>query len=395
MRAVTWQGVHDVRVEQVPDPVIQEPTDILIRVTSSGLCGSDLHLYEVLAPFMEPGDVLGHEPMGIVEEVGSDIHHLDVGDRVVVPFNISCGHCWMCSRQLYSQCETTQNTEHGTGASLLGYSKLYGQVPGGQAEYLRVPHGDFGPVKVPNGPPDDRFLFLSDVLPTAWQAVEYADVEQGGTLVVVGAGPIGDMAARIGLHRGLRVIVADRVPERLDRVEQRGAEVVDIDQLNGGGLGEEIRSRTAGRGADAVIDAVGMESHGSPTVKVAQKVVGLLPDAVAGPLSLKAGSDRLAALTSAFDAVRRGGTVSISGVYGGAVDPLPLMQIFDKQVQIRMGQANVRRWTDDILQLLEKDDDVLGVESFATHHVPLDEAPTAYETFQKKEDGAVKVVFRP
>jgi len=395
MRAVTWQGVHDVRVEQVPDPVIQEPTDILIRVTSSGLCGSDLHLYEVLAPFMEPGDVLGHEPMGIVEEVGSDIHHLDVGDRVVVPFNISCGHCWMCSRQLYSQCETTQNTEHGTGASLLGYSKLYGQVPGGQAEYLRVPHGDFGPVKVPNGPPDDRFLFLSDVLPTAWQAVEYADVEQGGTLVVVGAGPIGDMAARIGLHRGLRVIVADRVPERLDRVEQRGAEVVDIDQLNGGGLGEEIRSRTAGRGADAVIDAVGMESHGSPTVKVAQKVVGLLPDAVAGPLSLKAGSDRLAALTSAFDAVRRGGTVSISGVYGGAVDPLPLMQIFDKQVQIRMGQANVRRWTDDILRLLEKDDDVLGVESFATHHVPLDEAPTAYETFQKKEDGAVKVVFRP
>ena len=395
MRAVTWQGVHDVRVEQVPDPVIQEPTDILIRVTSSGLCGSDLHLYEVLAPFMEPGDVLGHEPMGIVEEVGSDIHHLDVGDRVVVPFNISCGHCWMCSRQLYSQCETTQNTEHGTGASLLGYSKLYGQVPGGQAEYLRVPHGDFGPVKVPNGPPDDRFLFLSDVLPTAWQAVEYADVEQGGTLVVVGAGPIGDMAARIGLHRGLRVIVADRVPERLDRVEQRGAEVVDIDQLNGGGLGEEIRSRTAGRGADAVIDAVGMESHGSPTVKVAQKVVGLLPDAVAGPLSLKAGSDRLAALTSAFDAVRRGGTVSISGVYGGAVDPLPLMQIFDKQVQIRMGQANVRRWTDDILQLLEKDDDVLGIESFATHHVPLDEAPTAYETFQKKEDGAVKVVFRP
>jgi len=395
MRAVTWQGVHDVRVEQVPDPVIQEPTDILIRVTSSGLCGSDLHLYEVLAPFMEPGDVLGHEPMGIVEEVGSDIHHLDVGDRVVVPFNISCGHCWMCSRQLYSQCETTQNTEHGTGASLLGYSKLYGQVPGGQAEYLRVPHGDFGPVKVPNGPPDDRFLFLSDVLPTAWQAVEYADVEQGGTLVVVGAGPIGDMAARIGLHRGLRVVVADRVPERLDRVEQRGAEVVDIDQLNGGGLGEEIRSRTAGRGADAVIDAVGMESHGSPTVKVAQKVVGLLPDAVAGPLSLKAGSDRLAALTSAFDAVRRGGTVSISGVYGGAVDPLPLMQIFDKQVQIRMGQANVRRWTDDILRLLEKDDDVLGVESFATHHVPLDEAPTAYETFQKKEDGAVKVVFRP
>jgi threonine dehydrogenase-like Zn-dependent dehydrogenase len=395
MKAVTWHGVHDVRVESVADPVIEKPDDIVIRVTSSGLCGSDLHLYEVLAPFMEPGDVLGHEPMGVVEEVGSDIHHLDIGDRVVVPFNISCGHCWMCSRQLYSQCETTQNKEHGTGASLFGYSKLYGQVPGGQAEYLRVPHADFGPVKVPNGPPDDRFLFLSDVLPTAWQAVEYADAEPESTLLVVGAGPIGDMAARIGLHRGLRVIVADRVDERLSRVEERGAEVVDIDQLGEGGLGEEIRSRTQGRGADAVIDAVGMESHGSPKVKVAQKAVGLLPDALAEPLSLKASTDRLTALLSAFDAVRRGGTVSISGVYGGAVDPLPLMDLFDKQVQIRMGQANVRRWTDDILRLLEKDDDVLGVESFATHHVPLDEAPQAYESFQKKDDGAVKVVFRP
>jgi threonine dehydrogenase-like Zn-dependent dehydrogenase len=397
MKALTWHGVHDVRVEQVPDPRIEQPTDIVIRVTSTGLCGSDLHLYEVLAPFMEPGDVLGHEPMGVVEEVGADVHHLDVGDRVVVPFNISCGHCWMCSRRLYSQCETTQNTEHGTGASLFGYSKLYGQVPGGQAEYLRVPHADFGPVKVPHGPPDDRYLYVSDVLPTAWQAVEYADVEDGGTLLVVGAGPIGDMSARIALHRGLRVIVADLVGERLDRAELRGAEVVDVTQLDGDGLGlgDEVRSRTAGRGADAVIDAVGMESHGSGRVKLAQKAVGLLPDAVAQPLSLKAGTDRLTALLSAFDAVRRGGTVSISGVYGGAVDPLPLMRIFDKQVQIRMGQANVRRWTDDILELLGRDDDVLGVEGFATHHVPLDEAPQAYETFQKKEDGAVKVVFRP
>jgi threonine dehydrogenase-like Zn-dependent dehydrogenase len=395
MRAVTWQGVHDIRVEQVPDPTIEQPNDIVIRVTSSGLCGSDLHLYEVLAPFMEPGDIVGHEPMGVVEEVGADIHHLDVGDRVVVPFNVSCGHCWMCSRHLYSQCETTQNTEHGTGASFLGYSKLYGQVPGGQAEYLRVPHADFGPVKVPHGPPDDRFLFMSDVLPTAWQAVEYADTEDGGTLLVVGAGPIGDMSARIALHRGLRVIVADRVPERLERVEQRGAEVIDIDQLGDEGFGEEVRSRTAGRGADAVIDAVGMEAHGAPGTKALHKLTGLLPDAVAEPLMLKAGVDRLPALLSAFDAVRRGGTVSISGVYGGAVDPLPLMELFDKQVQIRMGQANVRRWTDDILRLLEQDEDVLGVESFATHHVPLDEAPQAYETFQKKEDGAVKVVFRP
>lgn len=395
MRAVTWQGPKDIRVETVPDPTIQDPTDIVIRVTSSGLCGSDLHLYEVLAPFMEPGDVVGHEPMGVVEAVGSDIGHLDIGDRVVIPFNVSCGHCWMCERDLQSQCETTQNHEFGTGASLLGYSKMYGQVPGGQAEYLRVPHAGYGAVKVPHGPPDDRYLFLSDVLPTAWQAVEYADVPDGGTLLVVGAGPIGDMATRIALHRGLRVVTTDLVPERLQRVEGRGAEAVDVTGLDATGVGDLVRDRTDGRGADAVIDAVGMEAHGSGGVKAVQKLVGLLPDKVAEPLMLKAGIDRLAALDAAFDAVRRGGTVSISGVYGGAVDPMPLFQMFDKQVQVRMGQANVRRWSDDILALLNQDEDVLGVESFATHHLPLGEAPEAYEVFQKKEDGAVKVVFRP
>ncbi|MBJ7359451.1 alcohol dehydrogenase catalytic domain-containing protein [Nocardioides sp.] len=395
MKAVTWQGAKDIRVENVPDPVIEEPTDIVIRVTSSGLCGSDLHLYEVLAPFMEPGDVVGHEPMGIVEAVGAEVPHLDVGDRVVIPFNVSCGHCWMCERDLQSQCETTQNTEHGTGASLLGYSKLYGQVPGGQAEYLRVPHADYGAVKVSKERPDDRYLFLSDVLPTAWQAVEYADVPDGGTLLVLGAGPIGDMAARIGMHRGHRTIVADLVDERLARVSGRGAETIDITDLDETAVAERVRELTAGRGADAVIDAVGMEAHGSGGVKAVHKLVGLLPDAIAEPLMLKAGVDRLAALTTAIDAVRRGGTVSISGVYGGAADPLPLFQMFDKQIQVRMGQANVRRWTGDILALLDQDEDVLGVESFATHHLSLEEAPDAYATFQKKQDGAVKVVFRP
>ena len=377
-----------------PDPTIEADTDIVIRVTSSGLCGSDLHLYEVLAPFMEPGDIVGHEPMGIVEEVGSAVHHLDVGDRVVVPFNVSCGHCWMCERDLQSQCETTQNTEHGTGATLLGYSKLYGQVPGGQAEYLRVPHADYGAVKVPKDRPDDRYLFLSDVLPTAWQAVEYADVPDGGTLLVVGAGPIGDMATRVALHRGHAGHRRRPGRRAAEPGRGRGAESIDIDQLDDG-LGEETRSRTAGRGADSVIDAVGMEAHGSVRVKLAQRLVGMLPDAVAEPLSMKASADRLTALLSAVDAVRRGGTISISGVYGGAVDPLPLMQLFDKQVQLRMGQANVRAWTDDILDLLDQEDDVLGVESFATHHLALEEAPDAYETFQKKEDGAVKIVFRP
>jgi threonine dehydrogenase-like Zn-dependent dehydrogenase len=394
VKAVTWQGTHDMQVIEVPDPQIQEPTDAIIKVTSSGLCGSDLHLYETLAPFMEPGDIVGHEPMGIVEEVGSGVTKLQVGDRVVIPFNVSCGSCWMCDQKLYSQCETTQNHEHGTGASFFGYSKLYGHVPGGQAEYLRVPHGGFGAVKVPHGPPDDRFLFLSDVLPTAWQAVEYADVPEGGRLLVMGAGPIGDMAARIAMHRGIEVIVAELVPERLARVANRGADIVDIEALGDESLADEVRSRTDGRGPDAVIDAVGMEAHGS-SVKAVHKAVGLLPDVLAEPLMKAAGMDRLTALHSAFDAVRRGGTVSISGVYGGAADPMNMMQMFDKQVQVRMGQANVRAWTDDILKLLQQDDDVLGVETFATHHVPLEEAPAAYETFQKKQDGAVKIVFRP
>ncbi|MCL2542818.1 MAG: glutathione-dependent formaldehyde dehydrogenase [Nocardioidaceae bacterium] len=394
MRAVTWQGPKHMSVEDVPDPIIKEPTDAIIRVTSSGLCGSDLHLYEPLAPFMTPGDVVGHEPMGIVEEVGSSVTDLKAGDRVVVPFNVACGECWMCEQGLMSQCETTQNREHGTGASFLGYSKLYGQVPGGQAEYLNVPYAGFGAIKVPEGPPDDRFVFLSDVLPTAWQAVEYAGVQPGQTLLVLGAGPIGDMAARVAIHRGIDVIVADRVAHRLARVASRGAEVINIDEA-GDQLAEEVRSRTNGRGADAVIDAVGLEAHGSPAVELTHKLVGKLPDAIAQPFMKKAGLDRLSALTSAFDAVRRGGTVSISGVYGGAVDPIPMMQLFDKQLQIRMGQANVRRWSDDILELLKKDEDVLGVESFATHHLPLDEAPQAYADFRDKSDGMVKVVFNP
>ena len=395
MKAVTWQGVHEMSVTEVPDPRIEEPTDVIIKVTSTGLCGSDLHLYETLAPFMEPGDIVGHEPMGIVQEVGSAVTKLKVGDRVVVPFNVSCGSCWMCERNLYSQCETTQNHEHGTGASFFGYSKLYGHVPGGQAEYLRVPFGDFLPVKVPEGPSDDRFLFLSDVLPTAWQALKYADVPDGGTLLVLGAGPIGDMAARMGVHAGHRVISVDRVPERLARVEAHGAGAVNLDEAEKlGGVGDFVRELTDGRGPDAVIDAVGMEAHGNPVAQGVQKFAGMLPDMISEPILKNAGLDRLAALHSAIDAVRRGGTVSISGVYGGAMDPMPMFQLFDKQVQIRMGQANVRAHTDELLAILQ-DGDPWDVESFATHHLPLDEAPSAYEHFQKKEEGMVKVVFRP
>src|SRR5437763_437357 len=218
MKAVAWHGNHDVRVDTVPDPAIEDPTDAIIRVTSSGICGSDLHLYEVLGPFIDSGDILGHEPMGVVEEVGAEVSHIRPGDRVVIPFNVSCGHCYMCEKGLMSQCETTQVHEYGTGAALLGYTKLYGQLPGGQAEFLRVQQAHYGPIKVPEGPPDDRFLYLSDVLPTAWQAVEYADISRGGSVCVLGLGPIGDMSTRLAIHRGAGTVIGvDIVPERIAR----------------------------------------------------------------------------------------------------------------------------------------------------------------------------------
>jgi threonine dehydrogenase-like Zn-dependent dehydrogenase len=392
MKAVTWQGKRDVRVEEVPDPAIEDPTDVIVRVTSSGICGSDLHLYEVLGPFMDSGDVLGHEAMGIVEEVGSEVTEVAVGDRVVVPFNIACGNCFMCGQGLQSQCETTQVHEHGTGAALFGYTKLYGQVPGGQAELLRVPFGNALPIKVPHGPPDDRFVFLSDVMPTAWQAVEYAAVPDGGTVVVLGLGPIGDMSCRVAQHRGYRVIGVDLVPERLERLRSRGVEVLDLTEHED--LGETIRGMTDGRGPDSVIDAVGMEAHGAPVGKLVQTMASFLPDALEAKLMERAGVDRLGALYLAIDIVRRGGTISLSGVYGGMADPMPMLQLFDKQVQLRMGQANVWRWVPELMPLLT-DGDPLGAEGFASHHLPLTQAPEAYEKFQKKEDGFVKVLLQP
>lgn len=393
MRAVTWQGKRDVRVEQVPDPRIEEPTDAIIEVTSTNICGSDLHLYEVLGAFMSPGDILGHEPMGIVREVGSGVTNLAVGDRVVIPFQISCGSCFMCDRELYTQCETTQVREQGMGAALFGYSELYGQVPGGQAELLRVPQAQFTHIKVPDGPPDSRFVYLSDVLPTAWQAVAYADIPEGGSVTVLGLGPIGDMAARIAAHLGYDVLAVDRVPERLKRAQDRGIRTIDLG-VQENPIGDVIRELTGGRGTDSVIDAVGMEAHGSPITKAAQQLTGILPDFLAKPFMEKAGVDRLDALYSAIDIVRRGGTISLIGVYGGMADPLPMLTLFDKQVQIRMGQANVKKWVPEILPLLT-DDDPLGVDGFATHTLPLDEAPHAYDIFQRKAEGAVKIILKP
>ncbi|MFE5590131.1 zinc-dependent alcohol dehydrogenase [Streptomyces sp. NPDC056549] len=394
MRAVTWQGTRDVRVRSVPDPEVEEPTDVVVRVTSTGICGSDLHLYNVMGPYIDPGDILGHEAMGVVQEVGPEVSTLRAGDRVVVPFNISCGRCFMCDQGLQSQCETTQVRAYGKGAALFGYTKLYGQVPGGQAEYLRVPFGDTLPVKVPKGPPDERFVYLSDVLPTAWQAVEYADIPPGGSVTVLGLGPIGQMAARIALHRGARLVVGvDLVEARLSRAAEHGVHTLDLKE-HGKDLANTVRSLTDGRGTDSVIDAVGMEAHGTRLTAAAQRVTAMLPDAVARPLMEHAGIDRLDALHAAIDIVRRGGTVSVSGVYGGAVDPMPLLTMFDKQVQLRMGQANVRSWVDDILPLLD-DSDPLGVEGFATHTMPLAEAPRAYEMFQARSDNMIKTLLTP
>ncbi|TFD90683.1 glutathione-dependent formaldehyde dehydrogenase [Cryobacterium lactosi] len=391
MKALTWQGKRRVTVEEVPDPVIQKPTDVVIRITSTAICGSDLHLYEIFGPFLKPGDILGHESMGVVEEVGSAVQTLQPGDRVVIPFVIACGECYMCVRGLTTQCETTQNRAHDSGASLYGYTELYGSVPGGQAERLRVPLADFNARKVGHDLPDDRYLFLSDILPTAWQGVAYANLPEDGVLGVLGLGPVGQFTSRIGRHLGHRVIAVDPVPERRLMAERYGVETLDLTE----DVLEQLRERTDGRGPDSVVDAVGLEAHGSPGAGFAQAAVGLLPDAVAQKVMNTGGVDRLNAMHLAFDAVRRGGTVSLSGVYAGEADPTPMKSLFDKQVSIRMGQCNVQHWLDDLVPLVEDPADPLGVEDLVTHRVPLQRASEMYDLFQKKEKGCIKVVLTP
>ena len=394
MRALTWQGLGDVRVENVPDPVLQDPTDAIVRVTSTAICGSDLHLYGVLGPYLQKDYVMGHEFMGIVEEVGSGVSSLRPGDRVVVPFVIACGHCWMCDRGLYAACETTQVREMGTGAALFGFSSLYGSVPGGQAEMVRVPHADFGPVKLPKDFDDERFLYLSDILPTAWQGVKYANVGEEDTLAVLGLGPVGQLAVRSAKLQGVkRIIAVDRVDERLALAKSWGIETVDMREVDE--VSDTLVDMTDGRGPDGVLDAVGMEAHGNP---IAEKIVAgaaRLPKPLGRKAIETAGIDRLDALHTAIHSVRRAGTVSVSGVYGGMADPMPMMEMFDKGISMRMGQCHVRHWTDELLEIASRPDDVLGLESLATHHVSLEDAPEMYKIFQEKKDGCIKVVLKP
>jgi threonine dehydrogenase-like Zn-dependent dehydrogenase len=378
MRAVVWHGKEDVRVDSVPDPAIKRPHDAIVRISSTAICGSDLHLYSKLSPLMKEGDIIGHEPMGIVEEVGPAVTAIRPGDRVVIPFNVACGECFMCARGLQSQCETTQQRRWRRGAALLGYTHVYGGVPGGQAEYLSVPFANYGPIPVPDGPPDERFLFLSDVLPTAWQAVVYADVPGDGTVAVFGLGPVGQMCVRVARHRGAaRVIAIDLVPERLALARRWGAETLDA---RDGSVVSRIRESTGGRGADSVIDAVGMEADGGPLARLLQ--------------TLKLKPDVYSALRPAASSARRGGTLSLVGVYVGVLPAVPIGEVFDRQLTIRVGQANVRRWVDDLLPLLG-DDDPLGTGDLVTHRLPLERAPEGYELFQQKQDGCIKVVLKP
>jgi threonine dehydrogenase-like Zn-dependent dehydrogenase len=391
MKALTYQSIADVAVTEVPDPQIVDPTDAVIKVTSAAICGSDLHLYDVFDPYLDKGDVLGHETMGVVTAVGSAVSRIQVGDRVVVPFVIACRECFMCQRGLFSQCETTQVTEYGSGATLYGYTKLYGQVPGGQAEQLRIKLADANLVKVGHDLPDERYLFLSDILPTAWQGVEYANVPEGGTVVVLGLGPVGQFASRIGVHKGFRVIGVDPVPERRAMAERHGVEVLDLTK----DVADVIKGMTDDRGPDSVVDAVGMEAHDHGGVSMVQKFAAALPDKVGQALMQKAGVDSLSAMHLAFEVVRRGGTVSLSGVYGGTADPTPFLTLFDKQITIRMGQCNVHQWMDTLMPLVEDPSDPLGTEDLTTHPVPLDRAPEMYEIFKNKEDGCIKVVLKP
>ena len=388
MRAVTWHGKNDVRVEQVPDPEILSPGDVIVRITSTAICGSDLHLYNGYIPSMMPGDILGHEFMGEVVEVGSDVKRFSVGDRVVVPFTISCGQCFYCERKLWSLCDNTNpkpelaETLFGyTPAGIYGYSHLMGGYAGGQAEYARVPFADHGPIKVPESMPDEQLLFLTDIFPTGYQAAEYCDIQEGDTVAVFGAGPVGQFAIKSAFLLGAEQVVAiDRVPERLQMAAESGARTLDYTDAD---VVEALKDLTGGRGPDACIDAVGMEAHGTGVMGVVDRA----------KQAVRIETDRPHALRQAIQACRKGGTLSIPGVYGGFIDSVNMGAAFNKGLTFKMGQTHVQNYLEPLLE--EIDNGRIDPSFVITHQLPLDQAPEAYRMFRDKQDGCIKVVLKP
>ena len=388
MKAVCWHGIREVGVETVPDPHVINPRDAVIKVSSTAICGSDLHLYNGYVPSMMKGDILGHEFMGEIVELGAAVENLKVGDRVVVPFPIACGNCFFCEQELYSLCENSNPNAHmaeafwgHSPAGIFGYSHMLGGYAGGQAQYVRVPFADVGPIKVPDSLTDDQVLFLSDILPTGYMAAENCNIRQGDTVAIWGCGPVGQFAIKSALLLGAgRVIAIDRFEERLRMAEDAGAEVLDYDDCD---VLETLKDMTGGRGPDACIDAVGMEAH-------AHGMHGAY-DRVKQALRLE--SDRPNALRETIQACRSGGTVSVAGVYGGLLDKIPFGAIVNKALTIRSGQTHVQRYMKPLLERIEAGD--LDPSFVITHRVRLDEVPEMYETFKNKQDECIKVVVRP
>ncbi len=390
MKAVCWYGKEDVRVETVPDPEIVNPHDAIIQITSTAICGSDLHLYDGYIPSMKKGDILGHEFMGEVVDTGKENTALQKGDRVVVPFPIACGQCFYCRRDLWSLCDNTNPNAWATdkvygdaGAGIFGYSHLLGGYAGGQAEYARVPFGDVGPVKVPEGLSDEQVLFLSDIFPTGYMAADNCSIQPGDTIAVWGCGPVGQFAIKSAYLLGAeRVIAIDRVPERLQMAEQFGkADIINYEEVDS--VTEELKTRTGGRGPDACIDAVGLEAHGTG--------IGNLYDQAKQTVRLE--TDRPYVLREAIMACRKGGTLSIPGVYGGVIDKIPFGAAFAKGLTFKMGQTHVHRYLRPLLELIEKGE--VDPSNIITHRLSLEDAPHAYKTFKEKEDDCIKVVMKP
>jgi threonine dehydrogenase-like Zn-dependent dehydrogenase len=390
MKALTWHGRSDVQCETVPDPSVIDPTDAIVRVTSTAICGSDLHLYDGFNPFMLPGDILGHEPMGIVEEVGGEVRRLAVGDRVVIPFTISCGSCWACRKTLFSLCQTTNRNADlarklmgHTTAGLFGYSHLTGGYAGGQAQYLRVPYADVGPIRIDSDLPDERVLFLSDVLPTGWMAAENAEIEPGDTVAVWGCGPVGQLTIQCAWLMGAaRVIAIDSVPERLNMARTAGrAETIDITDES---VSERLLELTDGRGPDRCVDAVGAEAHATGSGDAVYDKVKTM---------LFVGTDRVHVLREVIMCCRPGGTISVPGVYLGVADKLPLGAFMQKGLTLKTGQTHAPRYLEMLLQRIEKGE--IDPSFIITHTAPLDKGPELYRMFRDKADGCIKVVLKP